>query len=72
MKVSIQAACRIALPLYTREVYHRIAGKTIHFYPKTALIIDSSKSINRLFRTIVSLFLILRQFTQLRVQRLQV
>ena len=35
--------------LYTREVYHRIAGKTIHFCPKTAFIIDSSKVIHQLF-----------------------
>ncbi|MDY5945147.1 MAG: hypothetical protein SPJ30_07405, partial [Faecalibacterium sp.] len=35
--------------LYTREVYHRIAGKTIHFPLKTALIIDSSKVIYQLF-----------------------
>ena len=49
MKVSIQAACRIAPPLYTREVYHRITGKTIHFSLKTAFIIDSSKDIYQLF-----------------------
>lgn len=31
-------------------------AKTIHFYPKTALIIDSSKVIYQLFRTIISFF----------------
>ena len=35
--------------LYTREVYHTFHGKTTHFCPKTAFIIDCIKCIDRLF-----------------------
>ena len=35
--------------LYTREVYHTFHGKTTHFCPKTAFIIDCIKYIDRLF-----------------------
>ena len=49
MKVSIQAANRIALPLYTREVYHTFRSKTTAFPTETAFIIDYAKDINRLF-----------------------
>ena len=49
MKASIQAANRIALPLYTREVYHTFHGKTTHFCSKTAFIIDCIKYLDRLF-----------------------
>ena len=37
MKVSIQAACRIALPLYTREVYHTFRSKTTGEQPELSI-----------------------------------
>ena len=37
MKVSIQAACRIALPLYTREVYHTLLLKTTGEQPELSI-----------------------------------
>ena len=37
MKVSIQAANRIALPLYTREVYHTFRSKTTGKQPELSI-----------------------------------
>lgn len=37
MKVSIQAANRIALPLYTREVYHTFRSKTTGEQPELSI-----------------------------------
>ena len=37
MKVSIQAACRIALLLYTREVYHTFRSKTTGEQPELSI-----------------------------------
>lgn len=42
MKVSIQAACRIALPLYTREVYHTFRSKTTGEQPELSIKVISS------------------------------
>ena len=38
MKVSIQAANRIALPLYTREVYHTFRSKTTGKQPELSIL----------------------------------
>ena len=37
MKVSIQAVYRIALPLYTREVYHTFRSKTTRKQPELSI-----------------------------------